>query len=92
MARISFESDFAHHPLHYFTLLCILLVGLWGLFWFDYNPAIQLGIVISLGVAYVVWGIVHHLYHRDLHLKIILEYVLMATLAVLIFGSLLFRA
>lgn len=92
MARLNFESDFAHHPLHYFTLLCILLVGLWGLFWFDYNPAIQLGIVISLGAAYVVWGVVHHFYHGDLHLKIIAEYVLMAILAVLIFGSILFRA
>lgn len=92
MAHINFETDFAHHPLHYFTLLCILLAGLWGIFWFNYSPALQLGIVISLGVSYVVWGMVHHWYHRDLHIKIIFEYVLVAVLAVLIFASLLFRA
>jgi len=92
MAQLNFETDFARHPLHYFTLLCVLLAGLWGIFWFDHNAALQLGIVISLGVAYVVWGMVHHWYHRDLHVKIVLEYVLMASLAVLIFASLLVRA
>lgn len=89
---MTFEKDFAHHPLHYFTLLCILLTGLWGIFWFNYNPQLQLGIMVSLGVSYVVWGTVHHWFHRDLHIKIIFEYVLVAVLAVLIFASLLFRA
>lgn len=92
MAHINFETDFARHPLHYFTLLCILLAGLWGLYWFNYSPAVQLGIVISLSISYVIWGAIHHMYHRDLHLKIVLEYVVVAVLAVLIFGSLLFRA
>ncbi|MDO8488417.1 MAG: hypothetical protein Q7S31_03860 [bacterium] len=92
MARLTFETDFAHHPLHYFTLLCILLAGLWGIFWFDYNRILQLGIVVSLGVSYIVWGIVHHWYHGDLHVKIVLEYVLVAIMAVLIFASLVIRA
>ncbi len=92
MARLTFETDFARHPLHYFTLLCILLAGLWGIFWFDHNQALQLGIMVSLAISYVVWGIVHHLYHRDLHIKIIFEYVLVAVFAVLVFASILFRA
>ncbi|KKU89268.1 MAG: hypothetical protein UY20_C0014G0011, partial [Candidatus Yanofskybacteria bacterium GW2011_GWA1_48_10] len=28
---MTFEKDFTHHPLHYFTLLCVMLVGLWGI-------------------------------------------------------------
>jgi hypothetical protein len=91
MAEITFEKDFSRHPLHYFVLLSILLVGLWGLFWFGYNPAMQLSIFISMSVSYVVWGIVHHQEHHDLHFKIVIEYILVATLAVLVFGSMLFR-
>jgi hypothetical protein len=91
MAQISFEKDFSKHPLHYFVLISIQLVGLWGLFWFSYQPPMQLSIVISMAVSYVVWGIVHHREHRDLHIKIIVEYILVATLAVLLFGSLLLR-
>ena len=87
----SFEKDFAHHPLHYFTLLVMLLTGLWGIFWFDYYRPIQLAIVVSMGVAYVVWGIVHHAMHKDLHFKIIFEYMVMALLAIVIFGSIIVR-
>jgi hypothetical protein len=91
MSEIIFEKDFSRHPLHYFTLLCVQLVGLWGIFWFSYQPAMQLSIVISMAVSYVVWGIVHHQEHHDLHLKIVFEYLLVAILAVLLFGSLLLR-
>jgi hypothetical protein len=91
MTAFTFEKDFSHHPLHYFTLLCVQLVGLWGLFWFNYQPNMQLSILLSMAVSYVVWGIVHHQDHHDLHIKIVIEYILVATLAVLMFGSLLLR-
>jgi len=52
----------------------------------------QLAIIISMGVSYVVWGIIHHYDHRDLHIKIIAEYILIALLAVLIFGTLLINS
>ena len=91
MSEIVFEKDFSRHPLHYFTLLCVLLVGLWGLFWFSYQPGMQLSIVISMAVSYVVWGIVHHREHHSLHPKIVLEYLLIAVFAVLLFGSILLR-
>jgi hypothetical protein len=91
MSHVTFEKDFAYHPMHYFSLLCVMVLGLWGIFWFDYNRMIQLGIAGSLGVSHVVWGIIHHWYHRDLHLKIIAEYVLWAVFAIVTFASLLLR-
>ena len=75
MTQILFEKDLSRHPLHYFTLLSLQLVGLWGLFWFNYDHAMQFTILLSMAVAYVVWGVVHHHQHRDLHFKIIFEYV-----------------
>ncbi|HBC72816.1 MAG: hypothetical protein UX91_C0006G0028 [Candidatus Amesbacteria bacterium GW2011_GWB1_47_19] len=92
MNRIIFEKDFSRHPLHYFTLLCVQVIGLWGLFWYAHQPRMQLAIIISMGVSYVVWGIIHHYDHRDLHIKIIAEYILIALLAVLIFGTLLINS
>lgn len=88
---MTFEKDFAHHPLHYFSLLCVMLIGLWGIFWFDHNSAVQLAIMVSLAISYVIWGVLHHLQHRDLHARIIFEYLLVAIFSILIFGSLLFR-
>jgi hypothetical protein len=92
MSKITFEKDFPKHPIHYFTLLSVMLVGLWGIFLFSFQPAMQLSIVISMSIAYVIWGISHHRQHHDLHIKIVFEYVLVALLGILIIGSLLIRA
>ena len=91
MSQIVFEKDFSKHPLHYFTLLCVELVGLWGIFWFSFHPFMQFSIVVGMAISYTVWGIVHHQEHRDLHFKIVVEYLLVAILAVLLFASLLLR-
>lgn len=91
MSRIVFEKDFSHHPLHYFILLCSQVVGLWGIFWFSHQPTMQFYIFSYMSSVYVIWGIVHHYYHKDLHAKIVLEYALFAILALIIFGSVLFR-
>jgi len=42
-----------------------------------------------MSVSYVTWGIVHHWHHRDLHIKIVFEYLVIAIFAVLLFASLL---
>lgn len=91
MSNITFEKDFSRHPLHYFTLLVVQLIGLWGIFWFSYQQTMQFIIVVSMAVSYVVWGIIHHEEHKDLHPKIVAEYVLIALLVVIVFGSLLFN-
>lgn len=49
-------------------------------------------IMIALSISYVVWGIVHHSHIGDLHPKIVVEYILVAMLAVLMFASLLYLA
>lgn len=92
MSKINFNSDLAHNPIHYFSLICILAVGLWGVSWFGYDKTLQLSLVVSLGVTYTVWGIIHHAIHKDLHPKIVVEYVLMSILAILVIGSLVFQA
>ncbi len=91
MAKIDFEKDFPRHPLHYFFLLSLMLVGLWGIFWFSYDASTQFAIVVSMAISYVVWGIIHHSQHHDLHMKIVFEYILVSLLAVLTFGSMILR-
>mgnify|MGYP001581341620 CR=1 FL=1 len=80
------------HPTHYFILLCLLAVGLWGIYMFSYFPAMRMAIMISLSVSYVVWGIVHHAHQKDLHPKIVVEYALVTMFALLIFATLLYLA
>lgn len=65
----------------YLSLLTILVVG-FCLYWlFNFNRQIQVWITVGLGSAYVLWGIFYHALKKELYLKIILEYLLVAAVA-----------
>lgn len=76
---------------HYLALLAILSVGLGAFFYFSYNRTVQIGVVVALSATYVVWGIFHHSLKRELHLRIILEYIAVATLVSIVVIFLLLR-
>lgn len=83
-------DDITHHFFHYILLLVIILAGL-AIFWaIPYQPESRFWIITALCAIYVLWGIGHHVaIHRHIHPTIVVEYVLIATLAViLIYGIL----
>jgi len=66
---------------HYLSLMAILSIG-FGLFWiFNFNRQIQIWITIGLGVAYVLWGVLHHAIKKEFHWRILWEYIVVAILA-----------
>lgn len=82
----------AKHLPHYLTLFGILIAGVVGFWLFSYDRLFQAAVAVSVAVSYVVWGIVHHSIHDDLHASVIVEYLLVASLGLIIVFSLIFRA
>lgn len=80
------------HIQHYIPLISILLAGLLGIAIFSYDTAFQAAIVVATSASYVAWGLVHHYIHKDLHLSVFFEYLLIAILGVVIVLSVIFRA
>ncbi len=80
-------KEFTHHITHYLSLVGLVGLSLAGLIIFQYDKVFQSAISIGVGVGFVVWGVVHHHIHDDLHHKIILEYVATALLGVTILLS-----
>jgi energy-converting hydrogenase Eha subunit H len=76
----------------YLLLFSILALGLGSFLYFGYSRPIQKLIVFLTSTGYVVWGIIHHALNRDLHLKVVMEYFLVALLASLTLLFLLERA
>lgn len=77
---------------HYLALAAILSVGL-GLFLiFNYNRSVQIGVILTLSAAYVSWGIIHHSLKKELHLRIVVEYLSVAILASILVIFLLIRS
>jgi len=84
------KTFFYHFP-HYMTLIGILFAGLLGFFIFSYDRPFQVIISIAVAVSYVAWGITHHILHKDFHALIVVEYLLVASLGLVVVFSLIFR-
>jgi hypothetical protein len=85
-------KDISRDIQHYIPLISIFLAGIVGFAAFSFDRVFQATLTLALATAYVFWGIVHHSIHKDLHLSVILEYIVVAALGVVIVFSLLFRA
>jgi len=72
--------------------MAILSIG-FGFFWlFNYNRQAQVGVTLVLAAVYVLWGIIHHSIKKDLHWRIILEYLAVAIVASVVMILLLLRS
>ena len=67
-----------------FAFLVLLVI-------YSYNVLTQAIIAGMVAVLYVSWGIVHHLIHKDLDAVVVIEYVLVASLGLIIIYSMLFN-
>ena len=82
-------QDFIRHLPHFTLLFGILMVGFIGLIIFSYDKNFQFAIAAATSVAYVFWGIIHHLHHKDLHFETVLEYIAVAILGLTILFTLI---
>lgn len=75
--------------LHYAVLLCILVGGVAAFYWVRPNVTLQLLVGIATSVAYMFWGIIHHTLKKDLHPKIVIEYMLIGAIAIVLLVTIL---
>ncbi len=75
--------------IHLFILLAMLGFAVWAFVSAAPNVVLQLGIGIASAFAYVVWGIFHHAVLHDLHPKIVIEYILVGTIAIVLLMTIL---
>lgn len=76
---------------HYASLILILLLGL-IMFYLNIGfPNRQLLVIILISFFYVMWGIIHHFLQGDLHPKIVVEYILIAIIAIMLLRGAIIR-
>lgn len=83
------NTGFLHNS--YFVLAAGLSLGATAYFILIGQPVFQGCAIIITGMFYILWGAIHHAHEGDFHLSILLEYTLVAGLAVALLLSLLFR-
>ena len=86
------KEDVRIHLIHYLVLVAILTIGLGSLLVFSYDRNLQFLIGGATALAYFFWGIIHHRLEDNIHLKVVVEYMLVAAIATLILFILLWRS
>lgn len=71
-------------------LILFLLIGA-GVICFIYHPdkIVKFQISILMALAYIFWGVFHHLSEKNLNLKIVVEYTLIGLLSIILLGGVL---
>jgi hypothetical protein len=77
------------HAMHYVVLCVILAGGIGAFFYVGPNASLQFIIGVVTSIAYVVWGFIHHAIQKDLHQKIVVEYLLMGAIAIVLLATVL---
>ena len=80
-----------HNFFHYASLILFLSAGFILIYLAADNPLKQVYITSAVACLYVTWGIIHHYLKGDLHARIVLEYSLIAALAVILVRGALLR-
>jgi len=75
--------------INFFVLIAILAAGVLTFLVVRPNATLQLLVGIITAVAYVLWGIIHHAIQKDLHQKIVIEYLLIGAIAIVLLVTML---
>ena len=75
--------------IHTLILFCIVAGGLAAFYYVRPNASLQFTVGVITSIAYVLWGVIHHAIQKDLHLKVVIEYVLIAAIAIVLLATVL---
>ncbi|MBL7159343.1 hypothetical protein ISS85_02635 [Candidatus Microgenomates bacterium] len=78
-----------NHFFPYLILFSLLSLGAISFLLSAGNKHSQFKIVVLTSFFYVVWGMIHHFLDKTLYLKIVIEYIAVAMLAIVVLGGLL---
>ena len=70
------------HLLYYLSLATILTAGVLVAGYMHGQKQTQIAIVILIAIFYVIWGVVHHIAEHSFSIKVVLEYIAIATLGI----------
>jgi len=75
--------------INFSMLLIILAGGIWTFYSLRGNPISQLYAGIATAGAYVAWGILYHWVEKDLHAKVVIEYILVGLIAIVLLATII---
>ena len=72
------------HYLHYLLYIVVFGAGLLLVFLTRGNSSLQALFIILVAFIYFLWAMVHHYFRHELHVRVVVEYVLILVLGTLL--------
>ncbi len=80
-----------YHSIDFFLLFVVIILGLFGLYYFQHQLVFQVLVAIGMCISYALWGINHHYHEGNLTREVVLEYISISGLTGFILVIFLFR-
>lgn len=77
-------ANIRHHLWYYIVTMIIFSLGLILIALNEQNSNLQALLIAMTATCYFVWSLLHHYVHHELHLWIVIEYILFASLGVVL--------
>lgn len=75
---IAFKNEFGRNSIDYLILITATVFFLLFLKFFQGERFASYAVVLTFASFYIIWGIVHHIRDDTIHLKNVLEYILIS--------------
>lgn len=72
------------HALHYCVYALIFGVGLLLVLLNKQNTSLEAFFIFMIAILYFTWSMVHHYIHHDLHVRVVIEYILIVALGLVL--------
>lgn len=79
----------AESIIHTIVLIAILCSGLAAFYFVGSSMMLRFVVGVVTSVTYVLWGIIYHILQKNLHLNVVIEYMLIGTIAVVLLAIVL---
>lgn len=80
-------KEISQKPGEYIVLLFIFIISGLAFYLFSFDPHAQRRVIYFASGAYFLWSLHHHYKRGDLHVSIVIEYVLIAILGIVLLSS-----
>ena len=84
---MSIFKEIEQKPLEYLVLFFIFFTAAVIFLLFGFDHSLQRRVVYATSTAYFLWSLYHHYRRGDLHLSIVIEYLVFILLAIVITAS-----
>jgi hypothetical protein len=80
-------KEISQKPGEYILLFLIFLVAAIAFYFFSFDPHSQRRVIYAAAGTYFLWSLYHHYKRGDLHVSIVIEYLIIALFGIILISS-----